>query len=78
MLGVEGNSFLPNDQSDRGDFTRQRQSRHLRPDALGHQSRVKFLERPSLGGGDDGCALENIFQFVIVIAIEPTQRNGPL
>src|SRR5579863_539485 len=78
MLGVERNSFLPNDQSDRRNFACQGQPCHLRPNALGHQSRVKFLERAGLGGSDDGCALENVFQFVIVIAIEPAQRDRPL
>ena len=73
MLGVEGNSFLPDDQRDRCNFARQRKSRHLRTDALGHQSRVKFLERPGLGGGDVGCSLENIFQLVIVVAVELAQ-----
>src|SRR5580658_8092686 len=58
MLGVERDSFLPDEQSDRGDFARQRQPRHLRPDALGYQSRVEFLERARLGSGDDGYALE--------------------
>ncbi len=77
MLGVERDSFLPNDQSDGRNFACQGETRHLRPDSLGHQGRVEFLERPRLGGGDDGCALENIFQLVIVIAVEPPQRNGP-
>ena len=74
MLGVERDSFLPNDQRDRCNFACQGQPRHFRPDSLGNQSRVKFLERPSLGSGDDGCALENVFQIVIVIAVEPSQR----
>ena len=78
MLGVERDSFLPNDQSDRRNFARQRQACHLWPHSFGHQSRVKFLERPRLGGRDDGCTLENVFQLVIVIAVEPAQRDWPL
>src|ERR1700682_6236259 len=78
MLGVEADSFLPNDQRDRCNFAGQRETRHLRPDSLGHQSSVKFLERPGLGGGYDGFALENVFELVIVIAVEPAQRYLPL
>src|ERR1700687_2012260 len=74
MLGVERDSFLPNDQRDRCNFACQCETRHLRPDSLGHQSSVKLLERPGLGGGDDGCALENVFELVIVIAVETAQR----
>ena len=78
MLGVEADSFLPDDQNDRCNFARQRQTRHLRPDALGHQGIVKFLERSGFAGRDDGCALEDIFEIVIVIAVEPAQRYWPL
>ena len=74
MLGVEADSSLPDDQRDCSDFARQRETRHLWPDPLGNQSSVKLLEGPGLGGGDDGCPLENVFQFVIVIAVEPAQR----
>ena len=74
MLGVEADSFLPNDQRNRSDLPRQGQARHLWPHPFGNQSSVKLLERPGLGGGDDGCALENVFEIVIVIAVEPAQR----
>ena len=43
--------------------------------SFGHQSNVKFLERPGLAGGEDRCALEDFFQFVVVIAVEPAQRD---
>ena len=78
MLGVERISSLPDDQRDRCDLPRQRQARHLRPDSFGHQSRVELLERPRRGGGDDGCALKNVFQFRVVIAVErPATVSGP-
>ena len=70
MLGVERDSFLPNNQRDRCNLTRQRQARHLRPHSFRKQSGVKLLQRPWFAGGDHGCALENVFQFVIVIAVE--------
>ena len=75
MLGVERNSFLPNDQYDRRNFTGQREPCHFRPHSLGDQSGVKFLQRTGFRGSDDGCPLKNIFQFVIVIAIEAAQRD---
>ena len=71
MLGVEADSFLPDQQSDRSDLARQGQARHLRSDSFGHQSSVELLERPGLGGGEDGRTLEDVLQFVIVVAIEP-------
>src|SRR5260370_28939479 len=78
MLGVEAHSFLPNEERDRCNFACQCETCYFRLDSLGHQSSVKLLERPSLGGGDDGCALENVFEFVMVIAVQPAQRYGPL
>src|ERR1019366_6053881 len=74
MLSVEADSFLPDDQNDRCNFACQRETRHLRADSLGNQGCVKLLERPRLGGSDDGCALENVFEIMIVIAVEPAQR----
>ena len=74
MLGVEADSSLPDDQRDCSDFARQRETRHLWPDSFGNQSCIKFLERSGLGSSDDGCTLENVFQLVIVIAVEPAQR----
>jgi hypothetical protein len=78
MLGVEVDSSLPDDQRDRCNLARQSEPRHLRSDSLGHQSIVKLLERSGFGGGDDGCALEDVFEIMIVIAVEPAQRYLPL
>src|ERR1700758_994801 len=65
MLGVEADSFLPNDQRDRCNFTRQSKTRHLRSHPLGQQGRVELLERTGLGRGDDRRALKQILQIVI-------------
>ena len=78
MLGVEAHSFLPDEQGDGGHLARQSQTRHFRPDSLGQQRIVKLFERASLGSGHGGSTLEKILQFVIVIAIQPTNRSRSL
>jgi hypothetical protein len=75
MLGVEAHSFLPDEQRDCGHLARQSQPRHFRPDSLGHQRIVKFFKRASLRSGHGGGTLEWMLQFVIVIAIQPTNRG---
>ncbi|MGC2066475.1 MAG: hypothetical protein WA641_09565, partial [Candidatus Acidiferrales bacterium] len=75
MLGVEAHSFLPDDQGNGCHPARQRQPRHFRPDSLSHQRIVKLLERARLRSGHGGSTLEKILQFVIVIAIQPTNRG---
>jgi len=49
MFGVETNSFLPDEQSDRGHLACQRESRHVRLHASGSTSFVEIPERPSRG-----------------------------
>src|SRR5271170_6239669 len=78
MLGVEAHSFLPHDQGDGGHLARQGQTRHLRPDSLGHQRIVKLFERARLRSGHGGGTFEYILQFVIVIAIQTTNRSRSL
>src|SRR5229473_8719799 len=75
MLGVEAYSFLPDQQRDRRDLTRQGEARHLRLDPLGDQSLVKLLERARLGSGQGRGTLEQILEIVIVIAIQPANRD---
>src|ERR1700730_10349412 len=74
MLGVETNSFLPNDQSDSRDLASQGKARHrwLRPS--GHQSGVELLERSRDGSGPGRRTLKDIFQIVIVVGVQPA--NG--
>lgn len=78
MFSVETHSFLPDQQSDRGNLPGQRQTRHRWLHATRHHGRVEILQR---SGGDRRTrsrALENILQIVIVISIQPTDRNRSL
>ena len=75
MLGVEAHSFLPDDQGNSRHLARQSQTRHFRPDSLSHQRIVKLFERAGLGSGHGGSTLKYILQFMIVIAIQPTNRG---
>src|SRR5882762_10296850 len=75
MLGVEAHSSLPHDQNDRGNLPGQSQTRHFRPHALSQQLRIKLREGTGLGRGDDRRSLENIFQIVVVIAVQPTNLD---
>jgi hypothetical protein len=75
MFSVETDSFLPDGQSDGGDLACQRQARHLRLDALGDQLSVKLLERAGLGHGYGRRTLEQIFEIVIMIAIQTANRD---
>jgi hypothetical protein len=68
MFGVEAHSFLPDDQSDGGDFARQGETRHRWLHSFGKQSRVELLERSGDSGGPNGCTLEDIFQIVVVVS----------
>jgi hypothetical protein len=70
MFGVETHSFLPDQQSDRRDLARQRESRHVRLHSAGQTSLVEILEWSGHGSREGGGALEDVFQIVIVIAIE--------
>src|ERR1017187_1139741 len=74
MFGVEANSFLPNDQSDGRDLARQSEACHGWLHPSGHQSGVELLERAGDGSGPGRGSLEDIFQIVIVVGVEPA--NG--
>jgi hypothetical protein len=78
ILAVETDSFLPDQQSDRCNLARQRQTCHVRPDSLGQQCRVELLERTGLAGSDDRGTLEEISQIVIAIGVESTNRYLPV
>jgi hypothetical protein len=75
MFDVEVHSFFPDDQRDGGDLARQSQTRHLRPHSLRHPRIVKLLERSGPGSGHGGSTLEQILQIVIVIAVQPANRD---
>src|SRR5271157_325757 len=48
MLGVKARSSLPHDQDDRGNLSRQGQTRHLGPHAPGQQFRIELSEGAGL------------------------------
>ena len=75
-FGVETNSFLPDQQSDRRNLARQGEARHRRLHSSGNEGGVEFLKRSGDGSGSGRRALEDIFQIVIVIAVEPADRHG--
>src|ERR1700675_1965075 len=74
IFGVEAHSFLPYDQHNRGDLSRQGQARHLRPHPLGHQGCVEFLERTRFDRSDGRGTLKQVLQIVIAVSIESANR----
>src|ERR1700691_1305422 len=74
IFGVETDSFLPDDQSDGRDLARQSEARHRWFHPSGDQSGVELLERSRDSSGPGRRSLEDIFQIVIVIGVEPA--NG--
>src|SRR3984885_3628032 len=78
ILSVETNSFLPDQQSDRGNFPRQRQTRHQWFHSASHHSGIEILQRSRGDRGSDGRTLKDIFQVMIMVAVEPSDRDGSL
>ena len=77
MFCVETYSFLPNQQSDGRDLARQGEPRHRAASSpRATQACVEVLERSRGRGGSRRCTLEDIFQIVIVVAVEPADRPG--
>ena len=70
MLGVETCSFLPDDQRDRGNLPRQGEASHRWLHPFGKQSLVKIVERPCGNAGHCSRTLEDIFEVVVMIAIQ--------
>src|SRR5215472_10750071 len=66
MFRIETRSFLPNQQSDRRNLARQSKPGHVRLHSPRHASFVKVLERPAVTSRPGGCALEDVFQIMIV------------
>jgi hypothetical protein len=67
LFSVEARSFLPNDQSDVGNLTCQCQTRHLRLDPFGNQSRIEPLEGLLDSSGPKSRALKEISQIVVMV-----------
>src|ERR1022692_1155221 len=74
MFGVETCSFLPDNQNDRRDLARQGETSHRRFHPFGEQSGVEILEWSGNSSGPGRGTLEDIFQIVIVVGVEPA--NG--
>jgi hypothetical protein len=76
MFGVETDSSLPDDQSDRCNLSRQGETSHRWSHPFGKQCLVKIAERSSRGAGPHGRTLEDILQIMIVVVIQPTKLLG--
>ena len=74
MFSVETSSFLPDQQSDRGNLARQGEACHVRSRSPGDTSFVEILKGSAVGGSPGGRTLEDIFQIMIVVAVE--SANG--
>jgi hypothetical protein len=71
MFRVETHSFLPDEQSDRGDLPRQSEARHRWLQPFGNKGSVEVLERPGDSSGPHGRTLKDIFQIVVMVFVEP-------
>src|SRR5260370_30137 len=71
MFSVETHSFLPDGQSDRSDLPRQSEARHRWLQPFGNERSVEVLERSGDSGGPHGRPLEDIFQIVVMVFVEP-------
>jgi hypothetical protein len=78
MFCVETNSFLPNEQSGDRDLARQGEPRQMRLHASGDAGLVKVLEGSHGRGGSRRCTLEDIFQIVIMVDVEPADGQDLL
>ena len=76
MFGVETYLLLPDNQSDGGDLARQGESCQIRLHSSSDTSFVEILQRPSCGSGSRGRTLEDIFQIVIMVEVQPADGQG--
>src|SRR2546422_5071501 len=75
LLGVEAFSFLPNAQGNGGDLARQRQARHRRLHAFGQQAFIELTEGAVDNAGRRRRTLKQVFQIVIVVAVESADEH---
>jgi hypothetical protein len=78
MFGVEMNSFLPNQQSDGRDLACQGEPRQMRLHASGDAGLVTVLQRSSGSSRSRRRTLEDIFQIVIMVDVEPADGQDLL
>ena len=71
-------SFLPQDESDRCNLSRQGESSHRWLHAFREQALVEIVERSLSAAGHRRRTLEDGFHIVIMILIEPTNLLGLL
>jgi hypothetical protein len=69
MFSVETPSFLPKEQSDRGNLARQGKTSQVRLHPSRQARFVETLKRSAVTGGPGGRTLEDIFQIVVVVAV---------
>src|SRR5713101_2744893 len=69
-------SFLPKDESDRCNLSRQGEASHRRLHAFREQALVEIVERSLAAAGHRCRTLEDGFHIVIMILIEPTNLLG--
>ena len=69
-------SFLPDDESDRCNLSRQGESSHRWLHAFREQAQVEIVERSLSAAGHTRRTFEDGFHIVIMILIEPTNLLG--
>jgi hypothetical protein len=78
LTRTEAHSFLPDEQSDRGDLACQREAGHRRFHPFGEQCGIEIVKGTRRAASLGRRALEDAFQIMIVVLVETTQRHGPL
>src|SRR5260370_37484418 len=76
IVGVETYLLFPHDQGDRGNLPRQGQAGHRGLPPLGEQSFIEIVHWSSSGARSHGSSFENIFEVVVVVLIQTTNRRG--
>jgi len=66
-------SFLPEDQRDRRNLSRQGEASHRRPHSFREQLQVEILERSFAAAGHGDRTLEDGLHIMIVVLVESTQ-----
>ena len=73
ILGVETDSFLPEDQGDASNLPPQGEASHRWSHPFGEQGFVKIAERSMGGTRSHGRTLEDIFEIMVMVRIQPTE-----
>jgi hypothetical protein len=73
LFRVEMSSFLPEDQRDRRNLSRQDEASHRRLHPFCEQLQVEILERSFPAAGHGGRTLKDGFHIMIVVLVKPAQ-----